>query len=208
MVLVFGLLINTNANAQSIVNKQNVHTIKLSEIKRALNNGADINGRDKYGMTSLMWASALNDNINMVKYLMQNGADINAKDNRGKTALILAAARNTNVEFVKYLIANGGDVNGKDKGGLGVLMWAIYKNPNVAVAKFLIDKGADVDAVYRGNQTPIILATLFLKDESKRVKIVRLLLKNGAEVSPALWKYIKTKERNRKIIRLFRRLTK
>ncbi|MDR3427901.1 ankyrin repeat domain-containing protein, partial [Silvimonas sp.] len=48
--------------------------------------GADVNAKQKDGMTALMWASLYGD-VDCVKDLISNGADVNAKDNLGETAL-------------------------------------------------------------------------------------------------------------------------
>eukprot|EP00731_Ephydatia_muelleri_P000708 Em0001g708a len=45
----------------------------LEEMVRLLNQGADINGADKYGLTALMWAS-LRGHMDCVKELLEKGA--------------------------------------------------------------------------------------------------------------------------------------
>ena len=62
----------------------------IDEIKQLLKKGADIDAKDNFGKTALMWAARDDDMIELVKCLVDNGANINAKDNKGTTALDLA----------------------------------------------------------------------------------------------------------------------
>ena len=53
----------------------------------AINNGANVNARDKYGITPLMYAAAdFGDTRQLVEFLIKAGADVNIKDNYGKKA--------------------------------------------------------------------------------------------------------------------------
>jgi ankyrin repeat protein len=57
--------------------------------KALIKRGADVNARDKNGMTALMVAASHN-NAPMVGLLLQSGADATAKNARGQTALDIA----------------------------------------------------------------------------------------------------------------------
>ena len=58
--------------------------------KLLLRNGADVNAKQRDGMTALMWA-CMEKRLDIVKLLLRNGADLNtAKDRDGKTALMWA----------------------------------------------------------------------------------------------------------------------
>lgn len=48
--------------------------------------GADLNVRDRYGLTSLMFAARCNKNPEVIMTLLKAGADTKKKDNEGKTA--------------------------------------------------------------------------------------------------------------------------
>lgn len=85
-----------------------------------LKNDADVNFRDEYGTTFLMWASS-RGNTSDVRLLLDNGADVNAKDNDGQTALMWASD-NGHVEVVRLLLENGANVNAKKDDGQTVLM--------------------------------------------------------------------------------------
>lgn len=65
--------------------------------------GVDINHRDEYGMTALMWASWLNY-PSIVKVLLNAGADINAPDPLGRSALSMAVSRRDDNQQIVQII--------------------------------------------------------------------------------------------------------
>lgn len=65
---------------------------RLEEVKRLLNEGADINARFSNGMTPLILASWMG-HTKVVELLLRKGADVSAKTNAGSTALKLATDR-------------------------------------------------------------------------------------------------------------------
>ena len=82
------------------------------QTKLLLENGADVNAKNKFGETALMRAKT----AEQTKLLIDHGADVNAKDKYGRTALMFAADRG-NIEQIKLLIDAGADVNAKDDNG-------------------------------------------------------------------------------------------
>ena len=79
--------------------------------------GADVNAKDKGGVTPLITATSWARNLEMLKYLISAGADVNAKDDGGDTPF-LSLASHPDVECFKYLISKGADPNVKDEDGL------------------------------------------------------------------------------------------
>jgi ankyrin repeat protein len=61
----------------------------LEKVKQLLDEGADVNAKNKDGLTGLMHA-AWKGHKEVVKLLLESGADVNAKDECGWTALKLA----------------------------------------------------------------------------------------------------------------------
>jgi ankyrin repeat protein len=66
-------------------------------VKALIAAGADLNARDRDGMTALI-ESAVQGNIECVKALIAAGADVKAKDRHGRTAL--AVAKSTEVTAI------------------------------------------------------------------------------------------------------------
>jgi hypothetical protein len=64
-----------------------VHHNRLYISWLLLNQGANVNDYDKYGNTPLMYVSAYDSKIEIIKLLLIRGADINHKNNAGDTAL-------------------------------------------------------------------------------------------------------------------------
>lgn len=78
----------------------------LEIAKLLIDNGADLNYQDKFGITYLMYALACFHN-DTVQFLIDNGANINAKDNNGNTALMLVCKQDPwDVATLKLLLAN------------------------------------------------------------------------------------------------------
>ena len=65
---------------------------KSNGVELLLDEGADINARDKNGQTVLMAASS-EAHVDVVKLLLARGADINAKGEDGLTALTAASSQ-------------------------------------------------------------------------------------------------------------------
>ena len=92
------------------------------EIKKLIENGADVEFTDDEGVTALIYA-AQGGNVEAIKILIEKGADIEAKDKHGCTALVYAAQFN-NTDAIITLIENGADIGAKDKDGRGALRYA------------------------------------------------------------------------------------
>ena len=114
----------------------------LSEVKRLLDNGADVNYENKHGLAVLDLA-AFNGYSEVVKLLLDNGADVNYENKNGNTALIAAVIFNQN-KVAKVLLDNGANVNYENKNGTTALIVAVIFNKN-KVAKVLLECGANPD---------------------------------------------------------------
>ncbi len=55
-------------------------------VDRYLHDGADVNCRDKHGLTPLIWA-AIQGHEEVVRLLLEHGGDLEAKNHNGDTAL-------------------------------------------------------------------------------------------------------------------------
>lgn len=149
----------------------------LEIVKKFVEDGGNIEMKDKTGATGLIFASAHNRN-KVVKFLIENGADPNAKDNNGWTALISAAQLgNDYTETARLLIDNGADLNCTDGDGFTALHIALengYKN----LAELLIYRGADLNKKTKlDHETPLHKAA-----KNGYIDIVRLLVEKKSRL--------------------------
>ena len=77
-------------------------TCTPEQLCQMLENGADVNARDKDGNTALMVAARQNPSLEVMAILLQAGADITARNAKGKTA-INQAAYNPDPGVAKFL---------------------------------------------------------------------------------------------------------
>ena len=112
-----------NAHTRSIMDKTTAMLVHLmedcdvSEIRRAANNGINLQASLEDGQTVLMIAVKNNQDEKIIPFLREYGIDINAVDDRGQTALMLAATFNQSPEVIRALLDNGADKTIKDKIG-------------------------------------------------------------------------------------------
>ena len=143
----------------------------------------DVNARNEYGTTPLIWAAFSNENPEVLTVLLDAGADVNARDEYGTTPLH-AAGVNKNPEVLTLLLDAGVNVNARDEDGITPLLIAARHNQNPEVLTVLLNAGADVNArvddVYKfsGGGTPLHHA---LSNENPEVFTV--LLDAGADVN-------------------------
>lgn len=139
-------------------------------VKQYLREGVDVDARDRYGRTPLMYSLS---NLETVRYLVGKGADVNARDNDGETPLIKAAFLGQ-LDVVRYLVEKGADMNAQSQNGETPLMRAIR---DLDVVKYLVEQGADLNAVDQNGETLLLKAAV-----SGRLSTVQYLLKMGAAV--------------------------
>ncbi|GEM_PF-5791075 len=111
----------------------------LKAVKKALENGANVNAWEEKGRTVLIEA-AKKGNLELVQLLIRFNADVNAKDDKGITAL-MEASRHGYLFTAEALIRAGADVNATTHSGWTALMQAVkFGHPQTAAA--LLDNGA------------------------------------------------------------------
>lgn len=117
-----------------------------AEVKRLLQEGADPNGKDRFGGSALEGA-ADGGFTEIVRLLVQKGADVNSRGSLGGTPLILAAGKG-HMEVVRLLLESRADVNARAETGLNALM-AAKGNRHKKVVELLKQAGAKEQVVYR-----------------------------------------------------------
>ena len=88
---------------------------KSRKLKRAIENGIDVNESHIDGRTALMLA-ARNFKVENVRLLIEAGSNISAIDHNGNTALIWASVIG-NLRILQMLIDAGSDINAKNHKG-------------------------------------------------------------------------------------------
>jgi len=88
----------------------------IEAAKQAIDDGADVNAKDKRGQTPLLNAAPPMGHKEIIELLIAKGADVNAKTESGWNPLHRAAYYR-HKEIVELLIAKGADVNAKDDTG-------------------------------------------------------------------------------------------
>lgn len=88
----------------------------LEAVKRHLEAGADINGRDPNFGASVLAAAVVRNQVETAKYLIENGADVNQASQDGSIPLHTAALFGF-AESAELLINSGADIFASGQGG-------------------------------------------------------------------------------------------
>ena len=148
-----------------------------NEVKRLLDEGADVNAKDSSGATALI-ESAREGDMEMVRLLLEKGADVRTKDDRGWTALN-EALRHDRLDIATLLLDRGADPNSIDSCGWTPLIQAASSGQREAV-NLLLARGADIRTKDAYGRTAFMRAV-----EMGHRKIAALLLDKGADVNAA-----------------------
>lgn len=147
----------------------------LKRIESLISNGADVNSKNKDGLTPLHVA-AVRGQLAVVDFLINNSADVNTKTKDGQT-LLHHVAREGHFRVVELLIDSGSDLNTKDNAGRTplncALRWRKYD-----VAKLLVRRGADVNTKDGTGITPLHYAS-----SSEDSNLVKLLISKGSDIN-------------------------
>jgi ankyrin repeat protein len=148
----------------------------LGEMKTLLAEGADVNSRNAFGATAILWCV---HDLEKVRLLLANGTDVNARSVQGRTALLIAASQSGTAEVVKLLFEKGADIAIKDALDVTPLLAASAANDLDNIRIFLA-KGADVKAKDVYGQTALLHAA-----GNGNADAVKLLLSKGADPNAA-----------------------
>ncbi|KAF5251708.1 hypothetical protein FANTH_3318 [Fusarium anthophilum] len=153
---------------------QHCHDV-MATFRFLLENGADIEARDKYGRSPLALA-AENGDTAAVAFLLEKGAKIDAARYSGCTPLMHAAAEGSE-ECMRLLISGGASVTATDYWGQTALFGAVCSGKeSEAKVNLLIDKGVDVTAIDNRGYTAL---TWSLKQGTATKTMVTILLSHG-----------------------------
>mmetsp|Transcript_38926 Transcript_38926/g.49694 ORF Transcript_38926/g.49694 Transcript_38926/m.49694 type:complete len:413 (+) Transcript_38926:75-1313(+) len=145
----------------------------ISEIKRILEMGVDINQCDTFKQTPLHVASSKGRTDN-VEFLLENGSYIHSKDSNGSTALHLATDFGY-PDTVEVLLSKGAFVKTKDDNNYTPLHWACIHG-HIDIVLLLLEHGADIGATDCWLWTPLHWACYH-----GHIDLIDVLFENGAK---------------------------
>lgn len=149
---------------------------KKEEVEKLLQQGADINQLNKYGLTPLMLAVATKQK-DIVKFLIEKEADLNIQQKETDDTALTSAVTRGYTEIAKLLInAPKIDLNKKAVYGETALMRAAHYG-HKDIVELLIKKGADLKIKDSTGRTAFIMAAV-----GGHENIVKLFIQKGEEV--------------------------
>lgn len=142
-------------------------------VRVLLEAGADVNAKDRYGQSALLWGAS-SGSVDVVQVLLDNGASIDSQDNFQHTPLYDASYYG-HEKVVKMLLVKGANVDGGP--WLPPLVVAAAGG-HEKVVQILLEREAKVDSKGKGGQTALGSAA-----EHGHEKVVEMLLAKGADVA-------------------------
>jgi ankyrin repeat protein len=146
-------------------------------MKLLLDRGADVNARNAFDATALVWGAADERKVHM---LAEKGANVNARTKQGRTPLMAAAACDGCSGIVRYLLSKGADPKVKDNSG-GTALKSAAAAGDAATVRLLLEAGADPNATDSSGSTPLLWAVTNCSLPS-----VQALIAKGAQVNLAM----------------------
>lgn len=168
-------LISMGANVNELDNQNCSILMKIARnghedgVKLLLQNGAEVNLKDKSGRTAVFAASGYRySNAANVELLLNHGAEINARDLQLQTPL-MHASKEGNSAGVKLLLLSGADSNAKDSNGENALFYAVSsfdENRILPILKTLRMHRTDINS--RNNQGMHVLDRALKRYKNRR----------------------------------------
>ena len=149
----------------------------IQRLKLALDQGANLEARDRTGETPL-YSAAVAGQSDTVEMLIKRGADVQARNGKGLT-LLHVAAYGGQIDLATLLINSGADVNdSKNRFNTTPLHLAAEEN-QLSMVELLLAQGAKVDAEEMNGYAPITQAGW-----REHWEVVNALKKAGAPCQP------------------------
>ena len=146
----------------------------MDEVKRLLEDGAEVDKKNKDGFTALDVA-ILNGHFDIARELCEK-MNIDTDGLDGSASSLHWAAGLGRVNVVKELIGKGGGIEVKEKDSWTPLHYA-SRNGHLNVVKFLVENKADIHAKDTLGWTPLHLASA-----NSQLNVAKFLVANKADI--------------------------
>ena len=144
-----------------------------TKVKNLLKKGVDINERDNFGRTPLIYA-ALNGHDRIINLLLESHADIHAKDDFDQTAFIAAVNRG-HVNTAEILLKNGADPSIPNSEDM-LPIFIAFEREDFEMVGLLLKYGIKINTIDKKGRT--VLQKII---ESNQVELVRTVLRRGVD---------------------------
>jgi ankyrin repeat protein len=150
----------------------------LTAVKDLIENGADVNARDKRGTRPLHKACA-SASLELIEYLIEKGAEINCVDINGKSPIYEACiSSNENINVVKKLLELDANLGYLDQDKNTLLHTALISR-KFNIASVLVDSYETVTTANCFGETPLHLAA----SDYGSLELIQKLVEKGAEIN-------------------------
>ncbi|REC63528.1 hypothetical protein DRF65_05380 [Chryseobacterium pennae] len=153
----------------------------ISAVKSALENGTDVNTRDRKGR-SLLLIATLDKQTEMAKLLISYKADVNLQDDQLDSAFLYAGASGQ-TELVTLYLENGARFDLFNRYN-GTALIPACERGHVETVKVLVKtKGFPINHVNKLGWTALMEAVILGNGTQKYQEIVQILKDNGANLT-------------------------
>lgn len=172
------ILVISTINVQAETLHDVIFRDDISEIEEALEEADDIDELNFAGLTPLMSAIEMTNDLEVVELLIDAGADINyVSETTGSSPLLMALSNpSITTELISLLLDSGADPNPQNHGGYSVLSDAFFYDVDYEVFEELVLAGVELNEVDGEGGLPLNVAIYFT-----RTDLIELFLENGAD---------------------------